>query len=175
MKEIIKEVKGLYYIVEMKLFRKTPGVVFDLFPIEALPHIDAIDRVMHEKSAVSPGPVGNVNRPWYMHRSQADHLIVMHGKRTVQLYTKEHGKIEEFVVTPHSIIHNDRLIVEGGAVLCWPPHVFHRIVSGEEGSASINLAVHFEGFDIKNNFDIYNLNTDTGDYRVIRRGFEDQL
>ncbi len=175
MEAIIKEEKGLYYIVEMKLFRKTPGVVFDLYPLETIPSIDAIDRVMHEKSAVSPGPVGGVIQPWYMHESQADHLIVMHGQRTVHLYTKDHGKVEEFIVTPHSIMQNAKLVFEGGAVLCWPTHVFHRIVSGEEVSASINLAVRFEGFDVNNNFDIYDLDTATGDFRVIRKGYEDQF
>ncbi len=174
MEAIIKEVNGLYYIIEMKLFRKTPGVVFDFFPIEALPRIDAIDRVMHEKSAVSPGAVGNVQRPWYMHKNQADHLIVLQGQRTVQLYARDYGKIEEFVVTPYGIMQNGDMVFEGGAVLCWPAHVFHRIVSGDEGSASINLAVHFDGFDINNNFDIYDLDTASGDYKVIRKGFEDQ-
>ena len=175
MSNVIKEVKGLYHIVEMKLFRKTPGVVFDLYPLDNIPHIDAIDRVLHVGGASSPGAVGDIPVTWYMHQHQADNLIVLHGQRTVHLYTKEHGKVEEFVVQPQRIYHNGELIVEGGAVLCWPTHVFHRITSGDHGSASINLAIHYDGFDIKNNFDIYDLNTDTGDYRVVRKGYEDQF
>ena len=175
MSNIIKEVKGLYKIVEMKVFRKTPGVVFDLYPMETIPHIDSIDRVLHESGAVSPGPVGDKTVTWYMHQHQSDNLIVLHGQRTVQLYTKEHGRVEEFVVQPHRIYHNGELIVEGGAVLCWPTHVFHQITSGDEGSASINLATHYDGFDIRNNFDIYDLNLETGDYHVIRKGHEDQF
>lgn len=175
MSNIIKEIKGLYHIVEMKLFRKTPGVFFDLYPLETLPHIDSIERVLHERGADSPGAVGDTPLAWYMHEHQADNLVVLYGQRTVHLYTKEHGQVEEFVVQPQRIYHNGILVFEGGAVLCCPTHVFHRIKSGEEGSASINLAVHYEGFDVRSNFDIYDLNTETGEYQVIRKGYEDQF
>jgi hypothetical protein len=175
MTALISEKKGLYSLVELKLFRKTPGVVFDLYPLETLPHIDAIDRVLHEKSAVSPGPIGEVERPWYMHTHQADNLIVLYGQRTVELFSKSHGKIETFVVTPDKIYHDDQLLFDGGAVLGWPPLVFHRIVSGEQGSASINLAVHSDGFDIRTNFNIYDLNVATGSFKTIRKGAEDQF
>ena len=175
MTALISEKKGLYHLYELKLFRKTPGVVFDLYPLETLPHIDSIDRVLHERSAVSPGPIGEVERPWYMHTHQTDNLIVLYGQRTVELFNKNHGRIETFVVTPDKIYHNDNLLFDGGAVLGWPPLVFHRIVSGEQGSASINLAVHSEGYDIRTNFNIYDLNVATGNYKVIREGFEDQF
>jgi len=174
MSAIVKEVKGLFFIVKMSQFRKTPGVLFDFYPLETIPHIDAIDRVLHESSAVSPGSVGTVTRPWYMHHHQADNLIVLQGQRTVDLYSVEHGKTEQFIVTPDKVIQNGQLVYEGGAALCWPTHVFHRILSGEDGSASINLAVHYEGFDIRNNFDIYDLDPDSGDFKVIRKGYEDQ-
>ncbi len=174
MSAIIKEKEGLYRLIELTLFRKTPGVLFDLFPLETVPHIDSIDRVLHERSAVSPGPIGDVERPWYMHAHQTDNLIVLQGQRTVELYSKSHGKIETFVVTPDTIYHNGKLMFKGGAVLSWPPLVFHRIVSGEEGSASINLACHSEGFDIRTNFNIYNLDVATGKFQVVRKGFEDQ-
>ncbi len=175
MSAVISEKEGLYHLFRLKLFRKTPGVVFDLYPLETTPHIDAIDRVLHEKSAVSPGPIGEVERPWYMHTHQTDNLIVLSGQRTVELFSRNHGKIETFIVTPNNIYHNDKLIFNGGAVLGWPPLVFHRIVSGEQGSASINLAVHSEGFDIRNNFNIYDLNIATGNYNIIREGFKDQF
>ncbi len=175
MTSIINEEKGLYHLYELKLFRKTPGVVFDLYPMETLPHIDSIDRVLHERSAVSPGPVGEVERPWYMHAHQTDNLIVLHGQRTVELFSKKHGRTETFVVTPDKIYHNDKLLFDGGAVLGWPPLVFHRIVSGEEGSASINLAVHSEGYDIRTNFNIYDLNVATGNFKTIRKGSDDQF
>ena len=174
MSAIIDELPGLYQIIRMKAFRNTPGVVFDLFPLDMVPHIDSIDRVIHQKSAVSPGAVGDIERPWYMHEQQDDNLIVLHGRREVDVYTKEHGRVEHFTVTPDSIWKNGRLIYEGGAMLVWPCNVFHRIVSGEEGSASLNMAVHYDGFDIKTNFNIYDLNTENGDYKVIRYGYEDQ-
>lgn len=171
---IIKEIPGLYRIIELSLFRKTPGVTFDLFPMEVVPHIDSIDRVLHDHSAVSPGPVGEVERPWYMHTAQDDNLIVLSGRREVDIYTPEHGRVEHFTVTPDRVLHNGETVYEGGAVLIWPKGVFHRIVSGPEGSASINLAVHHPGFDIRTNFSIYDLDTETGDYRVIREGYRDQ-
>jgi hypothetical protein len=172
---IIEEVKNLYRIIELKPFRRTEGVLFDLFPMDSIAHIDSIDRVLHDHSAVSPGPIGAVSRPWYMHTHQDDNLIVLHGKRDVDIYNKEHGKIEHFTVYPDKILKDDKLIHNGGVILVFPPGVFHRIVSGEDGSASLNFAVHHEGFDIRNNFNIYDLNTDTGEYHVIREGFKDQL
>ena len=175
MTALISEKKGLYHLIKLKLFRKTTGVVFDLYPLETLPHIDSIDRVLHERSAVSPGPIGEVERPWYMHTHQTDNLIVLYGQRTVELFNKNHGRIETFVVTPDKIYHNDDLLFDGGAVLGWPPLVFHRIVSGEQGSASINIAVHSEGFDIRTNFNIYDLNVATGNYKTIRKGSDDQF
>lgn len=173
--KIISEQPGLYKIIELKEFRKTPGVTFDLFPLEAIPHIDSIDRVIHKHNAISPGPVGDVAKPWYMHTSQADNLIVLYGQRDVEIFTPDHGKVEHFTVTPDKIYHNGELIFQGGAVLVWPEGVFHRIVSGEGGSASINLAVHHEDFDIKTNFSIYDLNIETGEYWVIREGQKDQF
>lgn len=172
---IIDEVEGLYRILELTQFRKTPGVVFDIFPMDAVPHIDGIDRVLHEHSAVSPGPVGDIERPWYLHQHQEDNLLVLHGVREVDIYTPAHGKIEHFTVYPDKIYKNGEIIVERGAVLVWPKGVFHRIVSGPEGSASLNLAVRHEGFDVRTNFSIYDLNTETGAYKVIRQGYEDQL
>ncbi len=173
--KILSEKAGLYKIIELQVFRKTQGVTFDLFPMQAVPHIDSIDRVLHDHGAVSPGPVNAVERPWYMHTAQDDNLIVLHGQREVDIYTPEHGCVEHFTVTPDKIYHNGELIFEGGAILVWPSGVFHRIVSGQEGSASINLAVHHEGFDIKTNFSIYDLNTETGAFKVIREGHRDQV
>jgi hypothetical protein len=173
-KRIIEEVPGLYKIIALKVFRKTQNVTFDFVPIDLLPRIDAIDRVLHESNATSPGPVGDVGRPWYMHPFQDDNLIVLYGSRHVEIYTQAHGKVERFTVTPHEIIKDGQVIFSGGAMLVWPTHVFHRIQSDEKGSASLNLAVHYEGFDIRTNFNIYDLNTSTGKYKVIREGHLDQ-
>ncbi|AHM58124.1 hypothetical protein EAL2_808p06210 (plasmid) [Peptoclostridium acidaminophilum DSM 3953] len=174
MSMLIDEIPGLYKVYRLDPLRRTPGVVFDILPMDIVPHIDAVDRVLHESSAQSPGPVGDTARPWYMHTYQDDNLLVLHGSRFIEVYTPEHGRIENFTVTPHAVYKNGELLYEGGAILVWPRYVFHRIVSGKEGSASINLAVHYEGFDIETNFSIYDLNTETGEYKVIRKGSEDQ-
>ena len=173
--EVLQEVPGLYRIILLAKFRRTPGVRFDLVPREAMGEISAIDRVIHEKDAVSPGPVGDVARPWYMHPHQDDNLVVLQGTRFVELYTGKHGSIEQFTVSPDSISHGGSILHEGPALLTWPRGVFHRIVSGDEGSASINLAVHYPGIDPETNFNIYSVDTENGRFRVIREGFRDQF
>ncbi len=172
--KIIEEVKDLYQIIAFKKFRDTPGVSFDIVPMENLKKIDSIDKVIHKSDALSPGPVGEIERPWYMHPHQADNLVVMHGIRVVEIFTKKHCKVETFKCTPDRIEKNGELIYEGGAMLVWPKYVFHRIVSGKQGSASINFAVHYEGFDIKTNFNIYQLDAETGKFSVLRKGASDQ-
>jgi len=172
---IVKEVPRFYRIIALKPFRRTKGVSFDIMPMEFLPRIDGIDRVIHVSNALSPGSVMGVERPWYVHPHQEDNLMVLHGKRIVDIYTKEYGRVEQFIVEPDRIIHNGELIYDGPAMLVWPCNVFHRIESGVEGSASLNFAVRHEGFDIKTNFSIYDLNTDTGEYKVLRPGYMDQM
>jgi len=171
---IIAEIPGFYKVVALQPFRKTVGVSFDILPNSLVPRIDAVDRVIHRSSAVSPGPVGDVKKPWYMHPHQDDNLIVLQGVRHVEIYTKKHGRIETFVVSPEQIEHNGKLLYDGPALLVWPRGVFHRIKSGETGSASINLATHYEGIDMLTNFNIYDLDTETGKFQVIREGHLDQ-
>jgi len=169
------EVPGLYHIIPLRLLRRTPGVTFDYLRLPDVGPVAALDRVMHVRSAVSPGPVGGVARPWYLHTHQVDNLMVLHGTRYVELYTPAHGRVERFTVKPDLILQEDRVLVEGGAVMGWPVGVFHRIVSCErEGSASLNLAVHTPGFDLRTNFSVYDLDPATGASRVIREGYLDQ-
>lgn len=173
--EVVEEVEGLYRVVPLKVLRRTPGVFFDLVPVGAIARIDAIDRLIHEKGALSPGSVGNVKQPWYMHTHQEDNLIVVHGARFIDIYTRNHGKMEHFVVTPSVIEHGDKVVLDGPGMITWPVGVFHRIRSAEDvGSVSLNFAAHFKGFDIRTNFNIYNLNVQAGDYRLIRAGYLDQ-
>jgi hypothetical protein len=172
---VFQQVAGLYRIVPLRVLRKTPGVSFDLVPTEALPRIDGLDRVLHDGGAVSPGAVVNVLRPWYMHPHQDDNLVVLHGTRFVDIYTKAHGQIESFDVEPHQIRHGGKVIYDGAAMLVWPRGVFHRIRSDEKlGSASLNFAVRYEGFDIRSNFNVYDLDPRTGEYQMIRAGYLDQ-
>jgi hypothetical protein len=174
MEYIIKEIEGLYRVIALKEFRHTPGVTFDVLAKSMVPKVDAIDRVLHEGPAISPGPIGEVDKPWYMHPSQADNLFVLAGVRYIEVYNQLHGKVESFEVAPQYLKHNGEMLFDGPALLVWPRGVFHRIVSGKDGSASINLATHYEGFDIRNNFNIYDLDTETGEYRLIREGYKDQ-
>jgi hypothetical protein len=171
----LKEVKGLYKIIDLKRFRETEGVRFDIFPEEILKDVAGVDRVIHLGNAVSPGSVGDVKRPWYMHPDQGDNLVVLHGERHVDLYSVEHGKVESFVVTSDKIYKNGELIVDSPAMLVWPPHVFHRVESKESGSASLNFAYRGDKFNVDDNFSIYELNENTGEYKVIRDGFKDQF
>lgn len=173
-KMIIDEVPGLYRIIALPILRKTPKVTFDCVPMALLPRIDAIDRVIHEGNAVSPGSVGDVERPWYMHPCQDDNLIVLTGTRQVEIYSQAHGQIEAFTVSPHEIRKNGEVIFQGGAMLVWPCRVFHRIRSAETGSASLNFAVHHPGFDLRTNFNIYDLDPLSGKSWVIREGHLDQ-
>jgi hypothetical protein len=171
----MEKVDHLFEIVHLKRFRETKGVIFDVLTKDLLEPVSGIDRVIHLSNAVSPGKIGDVNRPWYMHKHQSDNLLVLHGERHIDLYTKEHGKVEKFIVTPTSIYRNSVLICDIPGMLIWPPNVFHRVESKEKGSASINFAYREDGFDVKDNFDIYDLDTQTGEYKVIRQGFKDQI
>jgi hypothetical protein len=169
------EVEGLYKVVHLKRFRETKGVRFDILPKELLTNVAGVDRVIHEGNAVSPGAIGDVLRPWYMHTHQSDNLLVLHGERHVDLYSTAHGKIERFVVTSNQIFKNGELLIEGPAMLVWPPNVFHRVESKEKGSASLNFAYRSDGFNVDDNFSIYDLNTETKEFKVIRVGSEDQF
>lgn len=171
---IIEEVKGLYKIISIDEFRRTSSVEFSVLTGENLPKVDSFDKVIHKNDAVSPGVDDKGIRTWYMHPHQDDNLIVLQGIRNIEIYTKKYGKIEKFMVTPDCVFKNDTQICIKGSMLVWPRGVFHRIISGENGSISINLATHYKGFDIKTNFNIYNLDISTGRYSVYRYGFEDQ-
>lgn len=171
---IIEEMEGLFTVIKLQEFRKTEGVRFDVMGKSTVPKVDAIDRVLHKGGAVSPGPVEGCERPWYMHKYQDDNLLVLEGVRYVEIWSEKVPEVHKFTVTPEYIEHNGKRIVEGGAILVWPTGVFHRIVSGEGGSASVNLATHYDGFNLKDNFDIFDLNPETGEYRVVREGHRDQ-
>lgn len=172
---ILEEVKNLYKIITLKELRRTANVQFDALDTNLIPRVDGFDRVIHGPGAFSPGTVGDVERPWYMHPHQEDNLMVLYGTRYIDIYTPEHGKIEHFSVTADKVCRNDEICYTGAAMLVWPCGVFHRVIScADKGSASVNFAVRSDGFDIKTNFNIYDLNPETGDYRVIREGHLDQ-
>jgi hypothetical protein len=167
-------IEGLCFIIPLALLRKTPSVEF--YHIDGvMKNLGAIDKVVHQKGAYSPNIKGHTrkDKPWYMHLGQEDNLVVHEGKRIVELYSKKHQKVEKFEVTSHTIKHKGKVIFKGPAVFGWPKFVFHRIQS-PQGSISTNYAKHFKAFDIKTNFNIYELNTKTGEYKVLREGHVDQ-
>lgn len=172
--KVVKQVEGFFQVFALGVLRRTPGVKFDYVPGEIFSHIDAIDRVLHAAGAVSPGPVEAVERPWYMHPHQVDHLLVLSGQRKVDLYHPDHGK-HTFDVNADRILMDGMMLFDGPAILRWDRHVFHRVQSDEQlGSASLNFAVRDPEFDIDTNFSIYDLNLETGAYHVIRAGHLDQ-
>jgi len=172
---IVEETEGLYRIIRLKVLRKTEGVDFDIVPILKIAKIAAVDRVIHRSGAISPGSVGTVKRPWYMHTHQEDHLLVLHGARRVELYSRAHPRIVRFLVTPDCVQKDGSPASEGPAMLAWPTYVFHRVESDRElGSASLNFAARLDGYDVRNNFDIFDLDPGTGEFKVIREGAKDQ-
>lgn len=172
---ILDEVDQFWRIITLKPFRKTEGVSFDILPMKYLPKIDGVDRVVHKHGALSPGSVGDVKRPWYLHPQQEDNLLVLQGVRMVDIYSLKYRRLEHFTVEPERVFHNDKLVYEGPAMVVWPTNVFHRITSGDNGSVSLNFAVRLPGFNIDTNFSVYDLDTKTGEYKVIREGKLDQF
>jgi hypothetical protein len=172
--KIIDQVESLFKLISLLRFRRTDRVTFDMAPGSIFGKIGAVDKVVHAPGAHSPGAVNGVARPWYMHPHQEDNLMVINGHRVVQLYTPKHGKIEEFEVYPDRVVRNGELICEGTTILNFPCGVFHRIVSSDrDGSISMNFAIHDAKFDLDDNFNIYDLNPDTGEYIMLRPGSKD--
>ena len=168
----------LYRIIPLRVLRRTSGVKFDEIVPSDIPMIDGIDRVIHGPNSISPGPVEEstppVNRPWYMHPGQDDNLLVLQGTRYVDIFNPKNKKKASFIITPDKVYKNDKLYYDGPAMIVWPAGIFHRIISGEEGSISVNFATRTSKFDIKDNFNVYDLNVHSGEYRIIKDGSEDQ-
>ncbi len=172
--KVVEQVDSLFQVISLLRFRRTDRVTFDIAPGSMFGKIDAIDKVIHAPGAHSPGAVNGVARPWYMHPHQEDNLMVISGHRFIQLYTPKHGQIEELEVYPDRVIRNGEVICEGTTVVHFPRGVFHRIISDERlGSISMNFAVHDDKFNLDENFNIYDLNPDTGEYIMLRQGGED--
>ncbi len=162
-------------IIPLNLLRKTPGVTFDSIPEELVQRASGAERVLHQKGAQSPGAVGAVTRPWYCHKTQHDNLMVLFGSRSVELYHPSCARIFTFDVTPESIRCDCKTRGVRRALLSPKPGVAHRIIaSPDAGSASFNFAVRDADFDIRHEFDIWDLDEETGKAVVIREGWRDQ-
>jgi hypothetical protein len=170
---IIDCADGLFTVTTLRTYRRTAGVLFDAVPLARLPSIQAIDRVLHDRGALSPGSAAGVERPWYMHNGQEDNLVVLAGFRDVELFRD--GRWIRFRITPERIEKEGALLSDRAVMLSWPTHVFHRIISSpEKGSASINLAVRHPWFDLRTEFNLYDLDPATGVSRLVRKGYLDQ-
>ncbi|MDD3145149.1 MAG: hypothetical protein PHV23_03465 [Candidatus Gracilibacteria bacterium] len=170
--EIVKKIQGLFHIIPLKKLRNTDKVDFDVMSLYQ--EFNGIDIVTHEPGAKSPGSAGGKENLWYMHTGQEDNLITLSGNRYVELYTKNHGKIERFEISHNRIKWNGEIVLEGPGILGWPTGVFHRNYS-PEGSVSMNFAVRDDKFNLDTEFNIYDLDVETGKFKVQRLGKLDQI
>ena len=168
----------LYRLIPLRTLRETAGVKFHEIVPSDIPKIHGIDRVIHGPNSISPGPIEDTNppikRPWYMHTGQDDNLLVLQGTRYVDIFNPKTKETASFIVTPDKVYKNDKLYYNGPAMVVWPAGIFHRIISGAEGSISLNFAKRTKNFDISNNFNIYDLNKETGEYKLLKDGSDDQ-
>ena len=168
----------LYRIIPLRMLRRTPGVHFDEMVPSDIPKIDGIDRVIHAANSISPGPIQNetttVSRPWYMHPGQDDNLMVLQGTRYIDIFNPSTKQSASFIITPDKVYKNDKLYFDGPAMVVWPAGIFHRIISGAEGSISLNFATRTNKFSLQDNFNIYDLDRNSGEYTVLKEGDEDQ-
>ena len=140
---------SLYRIIPLRILRRTEGVKFDEMVPSDIPKINGIDRVIHGPNSISPGPVENITRPWYMHPGQDDNLMVLQGTRYIDIYCPKRKEKASFIVSPDKIYKNDKLYYDGPAMIVWPAGIFHRIITGEEGSISVNFSTRKKNFDLK--------------------------
>tara|TARA_B110000858_G_C17799599_1_gene474519 strand:- start:1536 stop:2096 length:561 start_codon:yes stop_codon:yes gene_type:complete len=168
----------MYRLIPLRILRRTQGVKFDEMVPSDIPKIHGIDRVIHGPNSVSPGPITDspvpIKRPWYMHYGQDDNLLVLQGTRYIDIFDSKKLIKASFIVTPDKVYKNDKLYYNGPAMVVWPAGIFHRIISGEEGSISVNFSTRTSKFSLTDNFNIYNLCTETGDYTLLKDGSDDQ-
>lgn len=168
---IVKRKEGVWYIIPIKVLRKTNKVTFDAFPL--FEQINWIDIVNHEPWAYSPNlPNWDID-VWYMHPGQEDNLITLEWNRFVDLYDPKTKKILNFEISYERIKLGWEIIHKWPAILGWNIWVFHKNYS-PNGSISQNFAVRDDKFDLDTEFNIYKLNTKTGEYSVARFWKEDQ-
>lgn len=171
---VIDEIPGLYRIIPVQVLRRIGNVEFDAIPIPN-EGISGLDRVWHKgDNVLSPDSVEGVERPWYMHPYQDDYLMMFNGVRYNELYHPKNGHVTVEATTEYIKIDGKTVHEGSSAIVMWPRGVFHRIKSNGD-AVSINLAVRYkEGFDIDTEFNVYDVNTETGESRLIREGHLDQ-
>ena len=162
----------MYRLIPLRVLRRTTGVKFDEMVPSDIPKLDGIDKVIHGPNGISPGPVEEsthpCKRPWYMHPGQDDNLMVLQGTRYIDIYCNKRREKASFIVTPDKIYKNDKLYYDGPAKIVWPAGIFHRLIRGDEGSISINFSTRTRRFNLDDNFNVYNLNTYSGEHYVVK-------
>jgi len=108
----------MYRLIPLRQLRKTPNVLFDEIVPSDIPKISGIDRVIHGPNGISPGPIDNVERPWYMHTGQDDNLMVLQGSRYVDIFEPKTKNKASFVITPDKIYKNEKLYYDGPSHGC---------------------------------------------------------
>jgi len=164
----------MYRLIPLRTLRKTTEIKIHEIISSDIPIIDGINKIVHSPNCKSPGPIKNVARPWYRHRGQSDNLLLLHGKRYIDIYDTKLNKKSSFMVTPDKIYKNNELLYDGPAIICWSPGTFHRIASGIKGSISINFVTRKKNFDYENDINIYDLDTETGFFRCISDNYNDK-
>lgn len=165
--------EGMAYVIPLSKLRETNKVQFHFVPTLLDEGIATIQRVKHEPGALSPSVPGrNDVQPWYMHPHQEDNCMVLDGERVIDLYTKEHG-LQTFVATPEKLTHNGEVLIDEPYLFGWHTNVFHR-PNSPEGSICVFITRHTDEFDFDTEFNIYDLDLETGEHEVIRAGHLDQ-
>jgi hypothetical protein len=164
----------MYRILPLRILQRTNGVQLDEVVPSDIPKMNGIDRMIHGPNSLSPGSIKNCKRPWYMHKYQDDHLLVVQGTRYVDIYCPETRVKSMFIITPNKIYKNHKLYVDSPAIIVWPAGIFHRMISGKEGSISINFATRKPEYDIRDSLNMYHLDTTTGEYFLLKRDSIDQ-
>lgn len=170
--EIVKKIQWLFHIIPLKKLRNTDKVDFDVMSLYQ--EFNWIDIVTHEPGAKSPWSAWWKENLWYMHTGQEDNLITLSWNRYVELYTKNHWKIERFEISHNRIKWNWEIVLEWPWILWWPTWVFHRNYS-PEGSVSMNFAVRDDKFNLDTEFNIYDLDVETWKFKVQRLWKLDQI
>lgn len=163
--DIVKKIEWLFHIIPLKKLRNTKNVDFSSIPMYK--ELNWIDVVRHLPWAQSPWSAWWKDNLWYMHMWQEDNLITLSWYRFVELYTKEHWKIEKFEISHDYIKWNWEIVLDWPWILWWPTWVFHRNYS-PEGSISMNLAIRNNVFNLDTEFNIYDLNLENWEYIVQR-------
>ena len=64
------------------------------------------------------------------------------------IFKPETKECTSFILTPNKVYKNEKLYYNGPALIVWPAEIFHRIISEDESSISVNFATHTRQLDI---------------------------